>query len=112
MRLEGYVHGFEIDADHSLHIYQGGLVRVQADALVSSDNNYLSAKVGVSLALALAAGASTSIASGSRSSGSTAPHSERSYVPRAAGCPVAISTMRSPSISTATPPWTRPPCGN
>ena len=56
MRLEGYVHGFEIDADHSLHIYQGSLVRVQADALVSSDNNYLSAEVGVSLALALAAG--------------------------------------------------------
>ena len=56
MRLEGYVHGFEIDADHSLHIYQGSLVRVQADALVSSDDNYLSAEGGVSLALALAAG--------------------------------------------------------
>src|SRR5271166_347023 len=56
MRLEGYVHGFEIDADHSLHIYQGSLVRVQADALVSSDNNYLSAEVGVSLALTLAVG--------------------------------------------------------
>jgi len=56
MGLEGYVHGFELDADHSLHIYQGSLVRVQADALVSSDDNYLSARGGVSYALACAAG--------------------------------------------------------
>jgi O-acetyl-ADP-ribose deacetylase (regulator of RNase III) len=56
MRHEGYVHGFEIDADHSLHIYQGSLVRVQADALVSSDDNFLSAGGGVSRALANAAG--------------------------------------------------------
>jgi O-acetyl-ADP-ribose deacetylase (regulator of RNase III) len=56
MRHEGYVHGFEIDEKHSLHIYQGSLVRVQADALVSSDDNYLSAGGGVSAALAMAAG--------------------------------------------------------
>src|SRR4051794_20841194 len=56
MRHRGYVHGFEIDADHSLHIYQGGLQSVEADALVSSDDNYLSAGGGVSAALARAAG--------------------------------------------------------
>ena len=56
MGLEGYVHGFEIDPDHSLHIYKGSLVRVQADALVSSDDNDLSAGGGVSRALANVAG--------------------------------------------------------
>jgi O-acetyl-ADP-ribose deacetylase (regulator of RNase III) len=56
MRQKGYVHGFEIDADHSLHIYQGGLQGVEADVLVSSDDNYLSAGGGVSAALARAAG--------------------------------------------------------
>jgi O-acetyl-ADP-ribose deacetylase (regulator of RNase III) len=56
MRSEGYVHAFEIDAAHTLHIYRGSLVEVEADALVSSDDNYLSAGGGVSAALADAAG--------------------------------------------------------
>jgi O-acetyl-ADP-ribose deacetylase (regulator of RNase III) len=56
MRKGGYVHGFEIDANHSLHIYQGSLVRVEAHALVSSDDNYLTAGGGVSGALARVAG--------------------------------------------------------
>src|SRR6266851_4706130 len=51
-----YVHRFDIDHHHSVHIYQGSLVEVQADALVSSDDNYLSASGGVSAALAQAAG--------------------------------------------------------
>jgi O-acetyl-ADP-ribose deacetylase (regulator of RNase III) len=51
-----YVHGFQIDATHSLHIFRGSLTEVEAEALVSSDDNYLSAGGGVSAALALAAG--------------------------------------------------------
>lgn len=51
-----YIHRFDIDDQHSVHIYQGSLVEVQADALVSSDDNYLSAGGGVSAALARAAG--------------------------------------------------------
>lgn len=51
-----YVHRFDVDAQHSVHIYQGSLVEVQADALVSSDDNHLSAGGGVSAALAWAAG--------------------------------------------------------
>jgi O-acetyl-ADP-ribose deacetylase (regulator of RNase III) len=56
MGLEGYVHGYEIDSEHSLYIYKGSLTRVQADALVSSDDNSLSAGGGVSVALAITAG--------------------------------------------------------
>jgi O-acetyl-ADP-ribose deacetylase (regulator of RNase III) len=56
MQSEGYVQGFQIDEEHSLHIYRGSLVEVEADALVSSDDNYLSAGGGVSHALAAAAG--------------------------------------------------------
>jgi O-acetyl-ADP-ribose deacetylase (regulator of RNase III) len=51
-----YVHRFDVDDQHSVHIYQGSLVEVQADALVSSDDNYLSAGGGVSAALARVAG--------------------------------------------------------
>lgn len=56
MAGQGYVHAFQIDSGHTLHIYQGSLVGVEADALVSSDDNYLSAGGGVSRALANAAG--------------------------------------------------------
>jgi O-acetyl-ADP-ribose deacetylase (regulator of RNase III) len=52
-----YVHRFDIDDRHSVHIYLGNLAEVQADALVSSDDNYLSAGGGVSAALAWVAGA-------------------------------------------------------
>ena len=45
MTESGYVHRFEIDTSHALHIYQGNLVDVQADALVSSDDNYLSESI-------------------------------------------------------------------
>ncbi len=51
-----YVHGFQIDAGHSLHIFRGSLTEVEADALVSSDDNYLSAGGGASAALARVAG--------------------------------------------------------
>ena len=51
-----YVHRFDIDDRHSVHIYLGNLAEVQADALVSSDDNYLSAGGGVSIALARVAG--------------------------------------------------------
>jgi O-acetyl-ADP-ribose deacetylase (regulator of RNase III) len=50
------MHRFDVDERHSVHIYQGSLVEVQVDALVSSDDNYLSAGGGVSAALAEAAG--------------------------------------------------------
>jgi len=56
MDTSGFVHSFELDADHSLHLFQGSLVHVPADALVSSDDNFLSALSGVSLALAQVAG--------------------------------------------------------
>jgi O-acetyl-ADP-ribose deacetylase (regulator of RNase III) len=56
MNNKGYIHGFELDRAHSLHLYKGSLVEVNADALVSSDDNYLSAGGGVSGALAKAAG--------------------------------------------------------
>ena len=56
MGHDDYVHGFQIDANHSLHIYRGSLHKVQADALVSSDDNYLTASGGVSRALANYAG--------------------------------------------------------
>src|SRR5437763_858042 len=52
----GYVHGFELDPNHSLHIYQGSLVEVQADALVSSDDSHLTASGGVARALRQQAG--------------------------------------------------------
>jgi O-acetyl-ADP-ribose deacetylase (regulator of RNase III) len=51
-----YVHRFDLDDRHSVHIYLGDLAEVQADALVSSDDNYLSAGGGVSAALAWVAG--------------------------------------------------------
>jgi O-acetyl-ADP-ribose deacetylase (regulator of RNase III) len=51
-----YVRRFKIDDQHSVHIYQGSLVEIKADALVSSDDNYLSAGGGVSAALAQVAG--------------------------------------------------------
>src|SRR5947209_5338845 len=35
-----YMHRFDIDDQRSVHIYQGSLVEVRADALVSSDDNY------------------------------------------------------------------------
>src|SRR5262245_56296707 len=56
MPSTGYVHSFELDPDHSLHLFQGSLVHVEADALVSSDDNFLSALTGVALALAEVAG--------------------------------------------------------
>jgi O-acetyl-ADP-ribose deacetylase (regulator of RNase III) len=55
-----FVHRFDIDDQHSIHIYQGSLVEVEADALVSSDDNDLSAGGGVSAALARVAGPSVS----------------------------------------------------
>ncbi|HLJ97875.1 MAG TPA: macro domain-containing protein [Gemmataceae bacterium] len=56
MAMGRYVHRFDIDDQHSIHIYQGSLAEVQADALVSSDDNQLSAGSGVSAALARVAG--------------------------------------------------------
>lgn len=56
MHSRGFVHTFEIDAEHRLHIYVGSITEVTADALVSSDDNYLSAGGGVSAAIASAAG--------------------------------------------------------
>jgi O-acetyl-ADP-ribose deacetylase (regulator of RNase III) len=56
MAGKGYVHAFQIDQGHTLQIYQGSLVEVEVDVLVSSDDNYLSAGGGVSYALASAAG--------------------------------------------------------
>jgi O-acetyl-ADP-ribose deacetylase (regulator of RNase III) len=56
MSGEGFVHGFQIDAGHSLHIFRGNLTSVHADALVSWDDDCLSASSGVSAGLASAAG--------------------------------------------------------
>lgn len=56
MHPRGFVHTFEIDAEHKLHIYLGSITDITADALVSSDDNYLSAGGGVSAAIASAAG--------------------------------------------------------
>jgi O-acetyl-ADP-ribose deacetylase (regulator of RNase III) len=56
MRSRGYVHTFEIDPEHKLHIYLGSITDLTADAIVSSDDNYLSAGGGVSAAIASAAG--------------------------------------------------------
>ena len=39
MNPEGYVHAFEVNANHPCHILSGEPPRVQADALVSSDDN-------------------------------------------------------------------------
>lgn len=54
--MTGYTRCFEIDDSHCLHLYEGSLAEVHADALVSSDDNYLTAGGGVSQALARAAG--------------------------------------------------------
>jgi O-acetyl-ADP-ribose deacetylase (regulator of RNase III) len=56
MHPSGFVHTFEIDAEHKLHIYLGSITEITADALVSSDDNHLSAGGGVSAAIAAAAG--------------------------------------------------------
>ena len=56
MHPRGFVHTFEIDAEHKLHIYLGSITDITADAIVSSDDNYLSAGGGVSAAIASAAG--------------------------------------------------------
>ena len=52
----GYVHAFQFPDGCSIHLYQGSLAEVRADALVSSDDNHLSAGGGVSAALARMAG--------------------------------------------------------
>src|ERR1017187_603525 len=51
-----YLHRFAIDDQHMVQIYHGNLAEVRADALVSSDDNHLSAGSGVSRALAAVAG--------------------------------------------------------
>lgn len=56
MHSGGYVHTFEIDPEHRLHLYLGSITDLTADAIVSSDDNYLSAGGGVSAAIASAAG--------------------------------------------------------
>jgi O-acetyl-ADP-ribose deacetylase (regulator of RNase III) len=57
MHSRGFVHTFELDAEHKLHIYAGSITEITADAIVSSDDNFLSAGGGVSAAIASAAGA-------------------------------------------------------
>ena len=52
----GYFHAFQFPDGRSFHLYKGSLADVRADALVSSDDNYLSAGGGVSAALARVAG--------------------------------------------------------
>jgi O-acetyl-ADP-ribose deacetylase (regulator of RNase III) len=56
MHSGGHVHTFEIDPEHRLHLYLGSITDLTADAIVSSDDNYLSAGGGVSAAIASAAG--------------------------------------------------------
>ena len=57
----GYVHGFQFPDGRSIHLYRGSLAEVRADALVSSDDNHLSAGGGVSAVLAKVAGADVAI---------------------------------------------------
>jgi len=52
----GFVDSFQLDASHSLELFQGSLAHVPADAFVSSDDNFLSGLSGVALALARVAG--------------------------------------------------------
>ena len=56
MEKSNYFYAFEIDACHSINLFSGSLAEVEADILVSSDDNHLSAGGGVSRALAVAAG--------------------------------------------------------
>ena len=56
MKKTDFSYAFEIDACHSINLFSGSLAEVEADALVSSDDNHLSAGGGVSRALAVAAG--------------------------------------------------------
>ncbi len=56
MRPIGFLHTFEIGAEHKLHIYAGSITEITANTVVSSDDNCLSAAGGVAAAIASAAG--------------------------------------------------------